>query len=43
MLRRTLEIKFKGMRHMGRLRTSWFDQILKCVKKRRKSWPEIKG
>jgi hypothetical protein len=41
-LMRALEIKFKGWRLMRQSIVRWFDWILEDVKKRGKSWQEIK-
>jgi hypothetical protein len=40
-LRRALDLKFKGNRLMGWSRTRWFGQVLGDVRKRGKSWQEI--
>jgi hypothetical protein len=41
-LRRALELKFKGRRHTGWSRTRWFSQVVEESKRSGNSWQEIK-
>jgi hypothetical protein len=37
-LRRALELKLKGKRHMGESRIRWYTEVLEDIKMRIKSW-----